>query len=68
MDRLDPGVAVAQDIDDQMEDDDMREPTKEEIMEDIRLGIREARAGKGMPARESLKALVQRIYGDADND
>ena len=49
-------------------DDDDREPTKEEIMEDIRLGIQEAKAGEGMPAREAIEALLKRVYGDADAD
>ncbi len=48
-------------------DDEDREPTKEEIMEDIRIGIIQAKAGEGLPARESLQALLKRIYGD-DND
>ena len=47
-------------------DDDDREPTKEEIMEDIRIGLRQVLAGeRGMPARESIEAIRQRIYGDA---
>ena len=47
-------------------DDDDREPTKEEIMEDIRQGLRDAIAGeKGMPARESIAAFRRRIYGNA---
>ena len=45
---------------------DLREPTKEEIMEDIRVGLRQVLAGeRGMPARESIEAIRQRIYGDA---
>ena len=50
-----------------LDDDDLREPTKEEILEDIRLGIQEAKAGKGMPAREGLEALRRRIYGDGNH-
>lgn len=47
-------------------DDDDREPTKEEIMDDIRQGIRDMLAGKEMmPARETIEALEKRIYGDA---
>ncbi|MDE2750479.1 MAG: hypothetical protein OXI34_16105 [Chloroflexota bacterium] len=49
-------------------EDIMREPTKEEIIEDIRQGLRDVLAGEeGMPARESIAALRQRIYGDANN-
>ena len=48
-------------------DDDDREPTKEEIMDDIRQGLRDLKAGyAGMPALESLDALENTIYGDAD--
>ena len=50
---------------DSLADDDLREPTKEEIMDDIREGIREAKAGEGMPALEALAALRKRVYGDA---
>ena len=47
-------------------DDDDREPTKEEIMDDVRQGIRDVLAGKEMmPARETIEALEKRIYGDA---
>ncbi len=49
-------------------DDDDREPTKEEILEDIRTGLRQVLAGEeGMPALEAIEALEKRIYGDADN-
>ena len=48
-------------------DDDDREPTKEELMEDIRIGLRDAIAGKeGIPAREGIEAIRRRIYGDAE--
>ena len=49
-------------------DDDDREPTKEEIMEDLRVALRDTIAGKkGIPAREGLAAIRRRIYGDAEN-
>ena len=47
--------------------DDDREPTKEEILEDIRIGIVQAKAGQGRPALESLEELRREIYGDADS-
>ncbi len=50
----------------ELEDDD-REPTKEEILEDIRIGIIQAKAGLGRPALESLEELRREIYGDADS-
>ena len=50
-----------------IEDDDLREPTKAEIMDDIRQGLGDVLAGdEGMPAREGLEALRRRIYGDAE--
>ena len=50
-----------------LEDDNDREPTKEEILEDIRIGLRKVLAGEErMPAREALEALRTRIYGDAE--
>ena len=46
-------------------DDDDREPTKEEIMEDIRQGLRDIKAGfEGQDALESLEELRREIYGD----
>ena len=46
--------------------DDDREPTKEEIIEDLRIALRDVIAGKKMmPALEALDALERRIYGDA---
>ncbi len=50
-----------------LDDDDLREPTKEEILEDIRLGIIQAKAGLGRPVQESLEELRREIYGDADS-
>ncbi|MCY3798638.1 MAG: hypothetical protein OXG84_12575 [Chloroflexi bacterium] len=48
-------------------DDDDREPTKEEIMDDIRQGLRDVLAGEqGMPALEGLEALRRRIYHDTE--
>jgi hypothetical protein len=48
--------------------DDLREPTKEEILEDLRIALRDAITGKkGIPAREGLEAMRQRIYDDAEN-
>lgn len=56
----------AKDVPQETKADEDREPTKEEIMEDIRQGLRQVLAGeRGRPARESIKAIRQRIYGDA---
>ena len=49
-------------------DDADREPTKAEIMDDIRQGLRDVMAGEeGLPALEALDALEKRVYGDADD-
>lgn len=49
-------------------EDDDREPTKEELLEDLRIALRDVMAGKKMmPARESIEALRQRIYGNAND-
>ena len=68
MRHTDPGLGLAEfPPADTLTDDDLREPTKEEIMDDIRQGIREAKAGEGMPALEALEAIRRRVYGDAND-
>ncbi|MCY4539191.1 MAG: hypothetical protein OXE52_13300 [Chloroflexi bacterium] len=50
-----------------LEDDDDREPTKEEILEDIRIGLRDVLAGyEGMPALEFLDELESETEVDAN--
>ncbi len=63
-DKLNPTLSQAPPA--HAEEDD-REPTKEEIMDDIRIGIIQAKAGLGRPALESLEELRREIYGDADS-
>ena len=47
--------------------DDDREPTKEEIMDDIRQGLRDVMAGyKGQDAMEFLDELEGEAMDDAD--
>ena len=60
-------VAPAKDAPVSSKQDDFREPTKEEILEDIRIGIIQAKADLGRPALESLEELRREIYGDADS-
>ncbi len=49
-------------------EEELHEPTKEEILEDLRIALRDAIAGKkGIPAREGLEAMRHRIYDDAEN-
>ena len=63
-DRLNPILTEAPPA---LAEDEDRAPTREEIMEDIRIGIIQAKAGLGRPARESLEELRREIYGDADS-
>ena len=41
------------------------EPTKAELMEDIRIGLRQAAAGEGRPAHEAFEELRRKIADDA---
>ena len=45
---------------------DDAEPTKAEILADLREALKEALAGKGRPAREALAELRRKIENDAD--
>ncbi len=48
-------------------EDDDREPTKEEILEDIRIGLRQAMAGvEGRPALEVLDEIDRELKQDAN--
>lgn len=47
--------------------DDYREPTKEELLEDLRIALRDAIAGEeGMPAREFLEELIRERDGNTN--
>ena len=41
------------------------EPTKAELMEDIRIGLQQAAAGEGRPAHETFAAIRRKTSGDA---
>ena len=41
------------------------EPTNAEIMEDIRIGLQQAAAGEGRPAREIFRELRRKTAGNA---
>ena len=41
------------------------EPTKAEIMEDIRIGLQQAAAGEGRPARDVFRELRQKTSDNA---
>ncbi len=45
---------------------DADEPNKEEIMEDIRVGLQQAAAGGGRPAREAFREIRRKIASDAN--
>ncbi len=57
----------AKDVPQETEADEDREPTKEELMEDIRIGLREILAGDlGRPAREVLDEIDRELLDDAN--
>ena len=59
-------VRADEDIKDALAEDDDREPTKEEIMDDIRQGLRDVMAGyEGQDAMEFLDELRQELYGNS---
>ena len=62
----DPGIGIAEIPAETLTDEDLREPTKEEIMDDIRQGIREAKAGKGRPALEVLAEIERELKLEQD--
>ncbi len=45
--------------------DDVDEPTKIEIMDDLRTALRQALAGEGRPARAALAEIQPKIANDA---
>jgi predicted transcriptional regulator len=45
---------------------DDNEPSKEEILEDLRIGMMEALAGKGRPAHELLEELRREFGANAN--
>lgn len=44
-----------------------RPPTKDQILEDISVGLRQAAADEGRPAREAFRDLRQKIAGNANS-
>ena len=46
---------------------DSAPPTKADIMDDIRVGLRQAKAGEGRPARQVLQEIRDELAADADN-
>ena len=63
-DKLNPTLAQAKPA---PEDDDDREPTKEELLEDLRIALRDVMAGyEGQDAMEFLDELECEAMVDAD--
>ena len=63
----DPGIGIGEIPAETLADEDLREPTKEELLEDLRVALKDTIAGKeGIPAREAIAALRKRVYGDAN--
>ena len=48
-----------------LEGADVHEPTKAEILADVKTGLQQALAGEGRPARETLAEIRLRIAYDA---
>ena len=46
---------------------DSSPPTKDDIIDDIRVGLRQAKAGEGRPARQVLQEIRDELAADADN-
>ena len=46
---------------------DSSPPTKADIIDDIRIGLRQAKAGEGRPARLVLQEIRDELAADADN-
>ena len=46
---------------------DSATPTKADIIDDIRAGLRQAKAGEGRPARLVLQEIRDELAADADN-
>ena len=51
---------------DKVSEADLDEPTKAEILADVKTGLQQALAGEGRPAREALTEIRRKIARDAD--
>ena len=58
------GISLDQVVSDVLTDY-FAEQTEDQILESIRIGMRQALAGQGRPAREVLAELEQEVTGDA---
>ena len=52
---------------DELADYDLDEPTKAKILEDVKIGLQQALAGEGQPAREISAELRRKIVRVADS-
>ena len=55
-----------QNVADEVSEADLDEPTKAEILADVKTGLQGALAGEGRPAREALAEIRLKIAYDAD--
>ena len=55
-----------QKVADGVSETDLDEPTKAEILADVKTGLQQALAGEGRPAREALTEIRRKIARDAD--
>ena len=51
---------------DEVSEADLHEPTKAEILADVKTGLQQALAGEGRPARAALAEIRRQIARDAD--
>ena len=62
-------VPADDDMQDTVAEEEDREPTKEELLEDLRVALRDAIAGKDeVPAREFLEELIRERDSDSDQE
>ena len=51
---------------DEVSEADLDEPTKAEILADVKTGLQQALAGKGRPAREALAEIGRKLTYNAN--
>ena len=62
---INPGLSK-QNVADEVSEADLDEPTKAEILADVKTGLQQALAGEGRPAREALAEICGKIAHFAD--
>ena len=54
-------------VTDEIPETDLEEPTKAELLTDVKTGLQQALAGEGRPAREALAEIRRKIASDANH-